>query len=282
MEEWMSKAKVALGIVSYGGQSAHWWKPMFDFIGTWDRSKLEYAGCYHSGVSTTDINRNNVAHEFMKGDADWLFWVDADNPPPIGAIERMMEPRHELISGLYYGGDIRKEMAPVAYVRNAKGGYHNLKQVKPFWNKGEILAVDAVGNGCFLNHRSVFEKIQDNFTVFQRQSGGKALVHKDNVRGVVPDTMVKHPYALQVKNGILYDPIIEYDMSDKHFPFYMCQYGRTEDYTFCENARELGYMIWVDTFIEIGHVKDYPFGGKEYRDQTEQVPDPRPQEVDYV
>jgi hypothetical protein len=41
-------------------------------------------------------------------------------------------------------------------------------------------------------------------------------------------------------------------------------------------------MIWVDTFVEVSHVKAFPFSGKEYRDQTGQVPDPSPQEVDYV
>lgn len=276
------KPKVALGVVSYGGQDPIWWRQMIDFVGMWDHDKLEYGGLFHSGVSTTDINRNNVAHEFMKSDSDWLFWIDADNPPPIGAIERLMEPGHKLISGLYYGGQIDKEMQPIAYVVNPKGGYHTLKQVKPLWNKGEILPVDAVGNGCFLNHRSVFQDILDNYQVFQRLTGGKACVHKDNVKGKVPEEMIKHPYSRQVRKGILYDPIIQYDMTDTHFPFYMCQYGRTEDYTFCEMARELGHMIWVDTFVEVGHVKAFPFGGKEYRKQTEQIPSSDIQEVEYV
>ena len=255
---------------------------MFDFIGKWDNKKLEYAGTFHSGVSTPDINRNNVANEFLKSDAEWLFWIDADNPPPLGTIERLLEPRHELISGLYYGGNMNKEMQPMAFIVNPKGGYHTLKQVKPLWNKGEILAVDAVGNGCFLNHRSVFENIQENYTVLQRQSGGKACIPNDKIRGKVPEDMTKHPYAQMVKGGILYDPIIEYDMTDVHFPFYMCQYGRTEDYTFCEMARALGYMIWVDTFVEVGHIKAFPFSGKEYRKQTQQIPSPVPEEVDYV
>lgn len=278
----MSKTKVALGVVSYGGQDPLWWKPMIDFVGMWNHSEIEYGGLFHSGVSTTDINRNNVAHSFKtESDADWLLWIDADNPPPIGTLERLLEPQKELISGLYYGGNIKKEMQPIAYVRNPKGGYHTLKQVKPLWNKGEILPVDAVGNGCFLNHRSVFEEIEKNYTVFQRQTGGKACVLNDNIKGEVPEDMVKHPYALQVRKGILYDPIIQYDMSDNKFPFYMCQYGRTEDYTFCEMARELGYMIWVDTFVEVGHVKAYPFSGTEYRKQTEQIPTDRITEANY-
>lgn len=274
---------VALGVVSYGAQSPHWWKAMIDFVGMWDREKVTYGGLLHSGVSTPDINRNNVADKFLKRTkADYLFWIDADNPPPVGSLERLLEPGHELISGLYYGGDMREDMHPIAYVRNKRGGYHTLKQVKPYWNKGEILPVDAVGNGCFLNHRSVFEEIQKNYTIFQRQSGGKACIKNDMIRGKIPENLVKHPYSQMVKNGVLYDPIIEYDMTDKNFPFYMCQYGRTEDYVFCEMARELGYMIWVDTFVEVGHVKDFPFSGKEYREQTGQIPNQEVEEVDYV
>ena len=253
-----------------------------DFIGMWDRDKLEYVETFHSGVSTPDINRNRVADKFLKSDAEWLFWIDADNPPPLGTIERLMEPRHELISGLYFGGDIKREMQPIAYVINERGGYHTLKQVKPLWNKGEILAVDAVGMGCFLTHRSVYEDIMENYTVLQRLSGGKACVKNEDIKGEVPDDMSKHPYAQQVRKGILYDPIITYDMTDKDFPFFMCQFGRTEDYVFCEMARELGYMIWVDTFVEVGHVKAYPFDADDYRNQTGQVPSDVPQEVDYV
>ena len=278
----MTKPKVALGIVSYGGQDAAWWKALVNFVGMWDRDKVEYAGICHSGVSTTDINRNNVANEFLHHtNADWLMWIDADNPPPVGTVERLLEPKHKLISGLYYGGNITKEMQPIAYVVNPKGGYHSIKQMKD-WNKGEILPVDAVGNGCFLNHRSVFEEIEANYEVFQRQSGGRLVIHKDKVKGVVPDNMAKHTYAQEVHKGILYDPIIQYDMSDKKYPFYMCQYGRTEDYTFCEYARELGHMIYVDTFVEVGHVKAYPFSGEDMRKQSGKTPSDKIEEVDYV
>ena len=279
----MTKHKVALGVVSYGGQDAAWWKAMVDFVGMWDHDVLEYAGLMHSGVSTTDINRNNVAHDFLHNtDADWLFWIDADNPPPIGAVERLLEPGHKLISGLYYGGNISKEMQPIAYVVNPKGGYHTLKQVKPFWNKGEILPVDAVGMGCFLTHRSIFEQIEANYTIFQRQSGGKACVHHSKIKGEVPDDMAKHPYAQEVRKGILYDPIIQYDMTDKNFPFFMCQFGRTEDYIFCEMARELGHMIYVDTFVEVGHVKAMTFDGTHMREQSEITPSDKIEEVNYV
>ena len=276
----MTKTKVALGVVSYGGQDAAWWKAMIDFVGKWDHDKIEYTGLMHSGVSTTDINRNNVADQFLQTDADWLFWIDADNPPMVGSLERLLEPGHKLISGLYYGGNMAKTMQPIAYIVNPKGGYHTIKQVKN-WNKGEILPVDAVGNGCFLNHRSVFEEILENYTVFQRQSGGKACIHKNDIRGEVPKDMRNHPYAQQVRKGILYDPIIQYDMSDGNFPFYMSQYGRTEDYTFCEMARRLGHMIYVDTFVEVGHVKAYPFSGTDYRKQSGVTPLDEIQEVSY-
>lgn len=277
----MKPPKVSLGVVSYGNQPPSWWKAMIDLVGNWDRSKVEYGELFHSGVSTTDINRNNVSNAFLKSDSDYLLWIDADNPPPMGTVERLLEPGHELVSGLYYGGNMDTEMKPIAYVVGEKGGYHSLDQVRR-WNKGEILPVDAVGMGCFLTHRSVYEDILKNYSMYQRQSGGILLIHNDKVKGEVPELEQNHPYAGQVRKGILYDPIIQYDMSHPKFPFFMCQYNRTEDYVFCECARELGYMIWVDTLVEVGHAKTALFGGKHFREQnSDWYVNNEIQEVDY-
>lgn len=280
----MSKAKVALGVVSYGGQEALWWKPMLDLVGHWIENKnIEYGGTFHSGVSTPDINRNIVADKFLnKSDADYLMWIDADNPPAVGMVERLLQAERPLVSGLYYGGDMRKGMEPIAYVRNQKGGYHTLRQVKPQWNKGELLPVDAVGMGCFLTHRSVYEDIMENYDVYQRVSGGKLVIRKDMVKGEIPEDANNHPYKLQVRKGTLYDPVVQYDMTDQNFPFFMCQYGRTEDYVFCEMARDLDYPIFVDTFVEVGHVKAFPFTGIEFREQHGYTPDDKMEEIDYV
>jgi hypothetical protein len=273
--------KVALGVVSYGGQDPQWWKAMVDFVGMWDRNVAEYAGLFHSGVSTTDINRNNVAHQFLGSNADWLLWIDADNPPPVGTLERLLGLGKPLVSGLYYGGDVLNDPHPIAYVRGKKGGYHTIALVKPNWEKGELLQVDAVGNGCFLNHRVVFEDIQANFSMYQRKTGGVIAIHKDNVKNEPPEVEVSHPYAGQIRKGILYDPIIQWDMSDRKFPFYMCQYNRTEDYTFCEYARELGYEIWIDTSVEVGHVKAMTYSGKEYREKVGFTPSTEIREIQY-
>lgn len=277
--------KVALGIAAYGRQSPRWWKQGFDAIGLLWKEGIEYTRTYWSGGSNVDINRNRIVDEFLKEEevpAEYLMWVDADNPPPIGAIHRLLSLNKPMVSGLYYSGTIDQEMSPIAYIRNKQGAYNNLFQVRPNWEKGEILQVDAVGMGCFLTHRSVYEDILRDFDMYQRYSGGLIALKKNQIRGKVPDEPnLKHPYANMVKDGLYYEPLVQITHKDPKFPFFMCQFMRTEDMHFCELVRD-SHEIWVDTSVEVPHIKDQAWKGEHFRFTEGRVPDPNAKEVDYV
>jgi hypothetical protein len=277
--------KVALGVASYGRQEPAWWVQGFDALGLLWKEGIEYTKTYHSGVSNTDINRNRVVDDFLKEEnnpAEWLMWVDADNPLPIGAIHRLLSLNKEVVSGLYYSGTIDQEMSPIAYVRNKQGAYNSLKMVRPFWEPGEILQVDAIGMGCLLTHRSVYETIQKDFTMYQRYAGGLIALKNSQVHGEIPtDPNMGNPYANTVRKGIYYEPIVQVSHKDPKFPFFMCQFMRTEDMHFCELVRDK-HEIWLDTSVEVPHNKPVNWKGEHYRFTENLVPDPSPQEVDYV
>jgi hypothetical protein len=241
------------------------------------RQGVNFTGIYTSGVSTTDVNRNVIVSEFLSSSAEWIFWMDADNPTPVGSIPRLLAAGKTFVSGLYYGG--RKELlSPIAYIRNPKGTYHTLDQVRT-WTRGEIVEVDAVGFGCCLVHRSVYEDIQAKYKVFYRKTGGIAMVHKGDLYGdVSPDTNAKRDG--QVHKGVLNErlyPVRDGDIDT--FPFYACQFTRTEDMPFCEFAKRAGHRIWVDTSIEAGHIKVHEITGAEYREQHNMVANPEAQDV---
>lgn len=276
--------KIALGIAAYGDQPSQWWRQGFDAIGLLWREGIEYTKTYHSGGSNVDINRNRIVDEFLNEEdnpAEWLMWIDADNPPPIGAIHRLLSFDRPAVSGLYFSGTIDQEMSPIAYIRNKQGAYNSLKSIRPNWEPGELLQVDAVGMGCFLTHRSVYEKILEDFTMYQRYSGGLIALKNSDIHGEIPEEPAKHPYANQVRKGVYYEPIVQVSHKNPVFPFFMCQFMRTEDMHFCELVRD-SQEIWLDTSVEVPHVKDQAWKGSHYRMIENLVPDPTPKEMDIV
>jgi hypothetical protein len=241
----------------------------------------QFGGVLVSAVSTTDINRNKIVDTlFKETSAEWLWWLDSDNPPPAGSLRRLLGVGEPLVSGLYYGGDTKTDLLPVAYLRKPEGTYVRLDEVYQ-WERGEIVQVDSVGMGCFLTHRSVYEDIQNNFVMLQRKSGGITAVHKDKIHGdVLHDA--KHPYEGQVRKSTLYDPVIPITNPDFLFPYFVCQYTRTEDYWFCEMVRELGYTIWLDTSVEATHLKPYGYSGEDFRKQHGLSTEPGVRSIVYV
>lgn len=278
----MSSPLVSLGIAAYGHQSPRWWIPGFDSIGNLWKEGIQYDRTFWSGGSNVDINRNNIVEAWKKeSKAEWLFWIDADNPPPIGALHRLLSLNKPMVSGVYYSGTIDTEMVPIAYIRNKQGAYNAIDKVRPNWEKGELLQIDAVGMGCFLTHRSVYEQIEKDFSMYQRYSGGIICLKNDVVRGDIPIEPAKHPYANMVRKGIYYEPLVQISHTDPKFPFFACQFQRTEDMHFCELVRD-SHEIWLDTSVEVAHIKDQPWQGHHYRFNKDLVPDPSPQEVDVV
>lgn len=282
----LKKPKIAIGIAGYGTQAPKWWIPLALTTANLHKEGIEFDDIYFSGVSNPDVNRNNVVDEFMRlSDADYLWWIDTDNPPKVGMASRMLSHDLPLVSGLYWSGDpdVPEKLISIAYYKNKVGRYIPVNRVKQF-EVGEIFQVDAVGAGCFMTHRSVYEDIQKNYVEVNRMSGGMQLVHKDRMKGKRGNQKYSTKSRMgKVFDGVLYDPVIEVPRDeDTRFPYFLCQYNRTEDLIFCEMARELGYEIWLDTACEVGHVKDDMIKGDDYRRGAGLVPDMRPEEVTYV
>lgn len=280
------KPKIAIGIAGYGTQSPKWWIPLALTTAHLAYEGIEFDDIYFSGVSNPDVNRNNVVDEFLKkSDADYLWWIDTDNPPKVGMASRLLSHDLPIVSGLYYSGDpnVPEKLIAIAYYRNNVGRYLPINRVKDF-ELGEMLQVDAVGAGCLMTHRDVYTEMQDTFVEVDRMSGGMMLVHQDDMKGKRGGQVYSTRSRMgKVFDGVLYDPVIEVpEDKERRFPFFLCQWNRTEDLVFCENAKRLGYEIWVDTACEVGHVKDDVITGHDYRTGKGLVPDTRPEEVDYA
>jgi hypothetical protein len=262
----MSKPKLSIGIAAYGPQESLFWQPLGDMIGHLHKY-VEYVDLLVMGVSATDINRNKIVDTFMNTDSEYLWWIDADNPPAADAVERLLGVGKPLVSGLYYGGSQgSSKHNPIAYIKREDNTYYSLDSVYQ-WEVGEIVPVDAVGMGCFLTHRSVYEDMRVNYVQVQAGNGWQFTLHKDKVRNLTEYDAAKkgHPYSGQVKDNTFFLPVSLPTISELDFPYFQSQFTRTEDLPFCENAKELGYEILVDTSIEVGHVKPSMITGEDFR-----------------
>src|ERR1044072_9050539 len=169
----MQKAKISIGLPFYGDFSGVWTTQMLQFVGAASK-EYEIRDIIASGVMTADHNRNVIVNEFLKSDAEWLFWVDSDTLVPVGALVRMLTHRRTLVSGLYYGKN--PPHPPIAYTV-FNGAFPPIDRVVK-WEKAEIINVDACDMGRMLTQRSVVEDILANYEVFMIPGGGVDPVHK--------------------------------------------------------------------------------------------------------
>ena len=277
----MPKPKVGFGICTYGHQPPQFWLPYAETVVSLDKFGIEYDRTYWSGTSFLDVNRNIVADMWLEANrSEWLFWVDADNPPSPAVLRALLDLDRPLVSGIYYSATGKGgKYTPISYVRDGETGlYRPLSELG--WAKGEILQVDVGGMGCFLTHRDVYLDIMKEYEVYIRESGGSLVIRKDQVQGEVPEKATAHPYAGKLKKGLYYEPVVQLPEATTEFPFFMKEFLKSEDVHFCKLARDIGYEIWVDTSLEVGHHKEWTITGGEFRDMDRPDATPRERNLD--
>lgn len=212
----------------------------------------------------TDANRSGATKRFLDGDSDWIFFIDDDTTSPVGTISTLINLGKPFVAGLYFNPNWPHN--PIAYMKDEKGNgmYHAYYG----YAKGTLTQVDAVGMGCTLVHRSVFEKIIEGHEVLQRMDGSIVPIEKHRIknRKWMPEGKFKEAY---VKDGYYHYPVqelphIEPEFDKRAYPFFGLEYGRTEDLFFCELCAHVGIKPWVDTNVTCGHWKFLPTGEKEY------------------
>jgi hypothetical protein len=255
--------KLSIGIPFYGTVAAEWWTQMIQLSAALTKS-VDIVEIITCGTMTADHSRNLIAGDFLKSNAEWLFWIDSDTQVPVGAVERLLAHGRPLVSGLYYGKN--PPNPPIAYFKH-NGGFQPIDGAVR-WDKGEIIKVDAAGMGCMLTHRSVFEDIQKNFEVLQIPGGGLVTVHKNDILGDIGNTEgpYSHEHDGKVYKGQLRTRLIKPTLANLRFPFFMIDHLRTEDMYFFELAERVGHSLYLDTSVECGHLRTTPFQGSDYRD----------------
>jgi len=164
------RTEVCIGIIHTGACSMAW---AINFARLRHPPGTIYS--LHRG-SPFDVARNSIVDRFLDSGAKFLFFLDSDVLPPDNALERLMSHNLPIVSGLYYRRHIERPGKPphpcmwkivppnvemtcptcAQKFRTKEGKY------QPILNppRNALVEVDAVGAGCLLIHRRVFEKLE--------------------------------------------------------------------------------------------------------------------------
>ena len=181
-----------------------------------------------------DVSRSQMVQKALESGSEWVMMLDSDVIPPPDAIEKLLSWNLPIVSGLYYRRYPRAEVQPGQEFHPSMwklipadikikcptcGIEHQRGEGKytPIVNfpDGALIETDVVGMGCCLIHRRVFEKIREKFP---------------------------RPH----------------DPEFKIYPWFEWLQGWfegqcSEDFVFCEKAKDCGFKIFVDSSTKCGH-----------------------------
>jgi GT2 family glycosyltransferase len=203
--------------------------------------KVVYSKVYNESLITRA--RNTLANEFLKTDADYMLFIDADQGFVASEIERMIDSDVELIGAIYPMKSINWTRALEA----VKGGA-DIKDIEAYTGffsanlkseEGETitialdkpLQVDNVATGMMLIKREVFEKM-------------------------IPTS---EKYAPASSSGYI-------EFENRVYEFFKTDIDErgvllSEDYYFCKRWEELGGKVYAAPWVQITHFGSYEFKG---------------------
>jgi hypothetical protein len=219
--------KVVLGYLQPGLVHGAFMESMLDLI--------VYDVAYHRRIvdgggrlaiqagSNLSAPRNSLVRRFLEyGKAEWMWMVDSDMTFQPDTVERLLEhadpEKAPIVGGLCFGFDDKANIQPTLF---GLLGDESSPQVIRYheWPPDAMFQVAATGAACLLIHKSVFERIRD------------AEIPSRRGRRGFNDA---YPWFQEV----------EHDGTPV-----------SEDITFCWRAGLLGIPVYVNTGVQLGHIK---------------------------
>lgn len=143
------------------------------------------------GLALTTM-RELLAEEALKGEAEWLFWLDDDNMGPDNAIEHLVSVGQTnnlpIICGLYWAKKKKEDRCLAAWMKAPAGRYDGpwSKSVNGYIpitleQQGRFIQVDVTGLGFALIHRSIFERLSKPWFVWNTKGPSEDFYFFDKV-----------------------------------------------------------------------------------------------------
>jgi len=148
--------------------------------------------------------RNEIVEFALQQNAQYIFWLDDDVIPPPNSFLRLYNQQKDIINGVYWSKS--NPTMPLLFRGHLEGPYWD-------WHVGDLIEIDAAGNGLTLVKTDVYRKMQ-------KELGG-------------PWYSVEYGSFPGVTNEV---PV-----------------ANTEDLYFYWKAKKVGYKVWADTSIQAFH-----------------------------
>lgn len=104
----------------------------------------------------SEYAREVLLEEFMRGDSDFVFIIDADMEIPSNALPKLLGHRKRFITGLYFS---RGDMAfPTIFQTEPIDQWPKTRYF--YYPDNQLIKVGACGHGCLLIHRSVLASME--------------------------------------------------------------------------------------------------------------------------
>jgi len=199
--------------------------------------QISFSKIYNESLITRA--RNNLVKEFMDSDADYLFFIDADEGFNVADVIAMIETKSDVIGGIYPMKNINWESVRAAAV----SGKENLADYSGFFamnllpgtssiKLNEPVEVTEVATGLMLIKRSVFEEMEPHCPKYALNGSNAEFDF---------NRMVTEYFATSItEEGILL----------------------SEDYHFCRKWREMGGKVYAAPWVNVVHAGDYQFSGR--------------------
>ncbi len=148
---------------------------------------------------------------------DTSIWLDIDHELPHDILVKLLSHKEPIILGMYFLK--AKPFNPIVYRRkyyDRVTKHHVNKPVLDYPEK-ELFEVDNAGMGCAKIDREVFLKMKPPYFYYRTHS--------------------------MLESGDFTEMMVKYKIDNN-----------TEDFPFWDQVRDIGYKIWVDPTIKLGHI----------------------------
>lgn len=247
----LRKNKLFIATPMYGGMASGLYiKSILDLQGLLIRHGIENRFSFIFNESLITRARNYLVDEFLRTDCTHLLFIDSDiefNPIDVLAL---LHFEKDIIGGPYSKKTInwknvekafklaaeRKKQINPDVLREITGDFvfNPVPGTKSF-DTTELVEVMEIGTGFMLVERSVFDRFREEYPHLRYKPDHAGQKNFDGSRYI-------HAY---------FDTVIDPE-SHRYL---------SEDYFFCQYAREIGCKVWLCPWMETTHVGTYGFKG---------------------